>query len=118
MSNDFATQIAAIRQRFQQHEAAMLAASRDDLDQIGDEAKVYMQANAPWTDQSGDARAGLDYVPLHPAQLTDGGRVMLVGREPHNKWLEVANDKAYNIVLSAWVRFGTRLYGKLKERWR
>lgn len=118
--------IQQIEANLRAHAARMLQASRDDLDDIGGEAKAFMQANAPWTDRPDDARPQglpharelLDYVPDHPAALTDGGQGHLIQGATYGWALELAHGGKYEIVQSTHAQFSAALLARLRQRWR
>jgi hypothetical protein len=83
------------------------------------EAPVYSAArlNAPWTDQTGNARAGL----LARAKRESQGvhSITLFHRVPYGIWLEVANGQQFAVVLKTIRKFGpiamARLTGLLNK---
>jgi hypothetical protein len=138
MSNDFAKQLEAVAANLRQHETAMLTTSREALDDVGADGKVYMRANAPWTDRTGQARFGADAdanpayaaspltiggrgltdVPLHPEQLREGGAVAFIQDAPYGRILETANGGDYSILPQTLAVMGVRLMAALKALWR
>lgn len=137
MSNDFAKQIQGIAATFHQRETAMLTESREILDDVGDDGKAYMRANAPWTDRTGQARFGADAdanpayatapltiggrgltdVPLHPDQLRDGGAVAFIQDAPYGAILETANGSTYGILPETLAVMGVQLLAALRKVW-
>lgn len=65
------------------------------MERSGDQAVAYMRVNAPWTDRTGNARAGLDKIVFR-----QGGRYVLnlFGRASYQIWLEVKNGGRYAII--------------------
>lgn len=110
--------IRQIEQNLRAHVAAMLQRERAELDALGDDAKQFMHANAPWTDQTGEARQKLDYVPDHPSALTDGGRGHLIQGADHGTFLELANGSRYEIVQTTHADMSTAMVAGQRQRWR
>lgn len=65
------------------------------------EAEQWMKDNAPWTDRSGDARAGLNVKVLEsPGVLAE----LVFSHDPdlpRTLWLEIANSGKYAIIAPA-----------------
>lgn len=110
--------IQQIEQNLRVHVAAMLQRERDEQDALGDDAKQLMQANAPWADQTGEARQKLAYVPDHPPALTDGGRGHLIHGADHGRFLELAHGSAYEIVQPTHSAMSTAMVAGQRQRWR
>lgn len=74
----------------------LLNALRDLLMQYGPQFQAYAQANARWTDRTGNARQGIDY-----ATEVDGRIVSLIlfHRMSYGIWLELANDGRFAIIM-------------------
>lgn len=126
--------IADIIHNARAHERAMLEASRDVLEAWGQDAKAHMRQEAPWQDRTGHARygnprpataedpgtpagPGLDVVPVHPAQLDDGGAVALIHGASYGKDLETSHGSDYAIIQPTVATEGPRLVEDLKEVW-
>lgn len=65
------------------------------MEAMVDEIREYMQANAPWEDDTGDAREGLD------AEFTEEGSenvIYLFHTVDYGIWLEVRWSGAYAII--------------------
>jgi len=77
--------------------------------QRGEEAEQWMKSNAPWTDRTGDARAGLHVTPQEsPGVLTE--LVFSHGDDvPYGVWLEIANAGRYAIIAPAIDYWGPKL---------
>lgn len=60
------------------------------------EMEQYAQDNAPWEDQTGDARAGLEAIleehPVHPT-------IYLYHTVDYGKWLEIRWNGLYAIIM-------------------
>ena len=72
----------------------------------------YAKANAPWSDRTGDARAGLD------AQVENGMRgdivVTLFHTVDYGVWLEVRWGGKYAIIIPTVERKGPELLAKMR----
>lgn len=115
MPTDFAAGLASIRDRIEQQIEQRLQASRTALEQWGDDAEQYMEANAPWTDRSGDARTGLESTPVHPPELRDGGAVALHHSVFYGRFLEA--DPDFEIIRRTVAAEGPRLVNELEHLW-
>lgn len=104
--------LQAIIQAAEQRERDLTAAARQVLEAVGTEAIDWAQVNAPWQDQTGDARRELAAIPDHPQ---DGGLVHLSHGVPYGKFLELAHGSRYQILQSALAQFGPELAQKLKD---
>lgn len=107
----------------QAHERAMLTQSRVVLEGWGDDATETMQQRAPWQDRPDDkrpkglphARELLDWVPVHPAALEDGGAVALVTGAEYGIHLETANTSTYAVIMPTVATEGPDLTRRLKQ---
>lgn len=84
-------------------EAAILAVAGT----IAAEAAAYAQANAPWTDRTGAARAGLTGVALELGATAVA--IVLYHQAAHGKWLEICNGGRYQIILPTLVQMYPRV---------
>jgi hypothetical protein len=76
-----------------------------------------MRENAPWTDRTGNARAGLDTTTDHEPKVHH--TIWLFGRMPYQVWLEVRFAGKYAIIGPAIVDQGKKLmktFTKLLDR--
>lgn len=139
----FAEQQRAIEARALAHERRMLDATRAILESWGDQAQLYMRADAPWSDRTGRARygdqarmvqpqqqaldlaqlaatrdeRGLAWVPIHPASIYDGGMIALISDAPYGIYLETARGAAYAIIMPTVAQRGPQLLAQLRELW-
>lgn len=112
--------IADILQAAQQHEHAMLQASRVQLAAWGQEAEQYMQAIAPPPDDPRESVTDFNVVDASPQALEDGGAVLLRYVDPlgvlsARDLPPVGEDS--RIVTDAMATKGPELTQKLKEVW-
>jgi hypothetical protein len=80
-------------------------------------ATGWMRENAPWTDRTGNARAGLDTTTDHEPKVHH--TIWLFGRMPYQVWLEVRFAGKYAIIGPAIVDQGKKLmktFTKLLDR--
>jgi len=77
-----------------------------------DKSESYMRTNAPWTDQTGNARNGLFAVSFH-----DGNQHELVLSHfvPYGIYLETMNSGEFAIVVPAWFRASDELWNNLSK---
>lgn len=66
------------------------------FDHVATWAESYMRANAPWTDRTGNARAGLRGIKLVGNSVEFS--IVLYHTMPYGFWLEVAHDGKYAII--------------------
>lgn len=77
----------------------------------------WMRENAPWTDRTGNARAGLDTTTEHVPK--EHHTIWLFGRMPYQIWLEVRFAGKYAIIGPAILDQGRKMmktFNKLIER--
>lgn len=113
--SDFAAGLSTILSSLDQQTTLRLLASRSALEQVGDNAEVYMEAAAAWTDRSGDARTGLESTPIHPPELRDGGMIALHHSVSYGEFLE--KQPKYAIVEPAALLAGPQLMVALGDIW-
>ena len=81
------------------------------FDRYEPEAETYARANAPWTDRTGNARAGLfaqhDSEPMVKHELT------VYGTMPYTFWLEVRWSGKYAIIGPTLFNLAPRLASDL-----
>ena len=65
------------------------------MERVATFAESQMRAKAPWTDRTGNARAGLRAVHL---DLGSQHAIVLYHTMPYGFWLEVAHDGKYAIL--------------------
>lgn len=77
------------------------------------EVEAHMKQNAPWTDQTGNARQGLR------AQAYDLGGdqkgIILYHQVPYGIWLEVKNSGEYGIILDTIQIMGPEVMKSLEN---
>lgn len=78
----------------------------------GEKSENYMRSNAPWTDQTGNARNGLFTVSFH-----DGNEHELILSHfvPYGIFLETMNSGEFAIVVPAWFQASDELWGNLSK---
>jgi len=74
--------------------------------------EAYARENAPWTDQTGNARSGLHAVPFHEPLIAHG--VILSHSVPYGIWLEVRFDGKYAIIVPTIKAMGKELMGAVR----
>jgi hypothetical protein len=74
----------------------------------------YMKANAPWTDRTSAARAGLHTDFSHSGKQFE---LVLAHAVSYGIWLEVANSGKYQIILPALRAAARELEGLLNNLW-
>jgi hypothetical protein len=75
------------------------------------EAESLMRTNAPWSDETGNARAGL--FAQHDSQPMVEHSLTLYGTMPYTFWLEVRWSGKYAIIGPTMVDVATRMSGEL-----
>lgn len=78
--------------------------------QLAPQVEAWMRNNAPWQDQTGNARSGL----TARAEVVDGGtiaRLVCSHTVPYGIWLEVRWSGRYQIIAPAVQRFGPEAMG-------
>lgn len=89
----------------------ILAAAKAAATQLGPLLVQNAQAGAPWTDQTGDARAGLDHTEiLSDAQVT----IVLYHSVYYGIFLEVCNGGKYRIIAPTIIEVGPMFWTLLK----
>ena len=111
------SEVDAIIQRLGRRVDARLDASRTVLEAWGEDAKDYMQQNAPWQDESGEAWRKLGWVRQHPQRLRDGARIALIHGSKHGKVLELSDGSRLAILQPTAAVKGPELVIRLKEVW-
>lgn len=82
------------------------------MEDYAKEMEDYMKANAPWEDQSGEARAGLTaVVEEHPVQPV----IYLYHTMSYGKWLEIRWNGLYAIILPTIEDMGPGLIRAIEE---
>jgi hypothetical protein len=90
---------------------------RDHIEEIAQdfahELVDYAQAHAPWSDRTGDARAGLDAV----VEAARGGDILvtLFHTVDYGVWLEVRWGGRYAIIIPTVERKGPELLAKMQH---
>jgi len=83
------------------------------LEELAQEVQNYAQTNAPWEDQSGEARRGLT------AEVVDGGMfhnaIVLYHTVDYGIWLEVRWNGRYAIIMPTVEHFGPLVMGELSS---
>lgn len=94
------------------YKGAMLQAIAAELEAAADEVESWMRENAPWTDQTGNARQA-----LFARVVVDSMARMEFGHGvDYGIWLELANSGQYAIVSKALDYWGPRLVQRVKQR--
>lgn len=77
-------------------------------------AEEYMKSNAPWTDQTGNARGGLAARPYGSIAEQSAG-IVLFHQVPYGIWLEVKQSGEYAIIEPTVQVFGPEVMGQLDD---
>jgi len=72
----------------------------------------YMKNNAPWTDRTGNARAGLFVVPNTREKVKT---IVFSHTVSYGIWLEVRNNGKYQIIMPAVHRTGKQIMASLNR---
>ncbi len=107
-----------INQRFHERIDARLEASRTENEAWADDATDFMKQNAPWEDQTGEARRKLRWVRRHPRRLRDGARVALVHGARHGRRLELDNGGELQVMGTTMAVKGPELVQRLRRIWK
>lgn len=78
------------------------------VEQVAEEVQDYAQTNAPWTDQTGDAREGLTAEALSDNDLLT---IVLYHTVEYGIWLEVRNSGEYAIIIPTIEQMGPVVMG-------
>lgn len=92
--------------------AVMLALGQD----IAVKAQNRMRNNAPWTDHTGQARAGLRSLAQQAAR--DIVIIYLVTSAPYGKWLELAHGQRFRIIMPTIEEMLPEIESRLKDIFR
>lgn len=76
------------------------------------EMEEWAKANAPWTDRTGVARAGLHATVEENGQI---GSITLAHGVDYGLWLEIANQGRFAIIAPAIDYWGPRIMGELQH---
>lgn len=79
---------------------------------IAAEAEAYAKAHAPWTDRSSQARQGLTGVALQLGATAVA--IVLYHQAAHGKWLEIAMQTRYAIILPTLVQMYPRVMAAVR----
>lgn len=77
-----------------------------------DKSTSYMRANAPWQDQTGNARNGLNAVAF---SSPDRSVIVLFHQMPYGIWLEVRDSGRFAIILPTVEEMGPQVMDTLKK---
>jgi hypothetical protein len=89
------------------------AAGLELMEELASEAETEMKQDAPWTDQTGDARRGLSG---SASQAQSGSvRLSLSHGVPYGKWLELANAGRYAIVTPTYQKYIERFQRRMRQ---
>lgn len=96
-------------QGYANYTQALFVTGRRVAEARGAEAEQWMKETAPWTDRTGNARAGLHVeVTQAPAVLAE--LTFAHGEDvPYGIWLEIANQGRFAIIAPAVDYWGSRL---------
>ncbi len=106
-----------IARRFHQRIGARLTAARAESEAWAEDASDFMRQNAPWEDQTGEARRKLRWVRRHPKRLQDGAKVSLVHGARHGRRLELDNGGELQIMGTTMAVKGPELLQRLRMKW-
>jgi hypothetical protein len=102
-----------IRRGLERYEKAVKTAIRDTLKETAKEMQSYARENAPWKDRTGNARRGLtgswgvnQYVYY----------VKLAHSVEYGVYLELSNEKRFEIIAPTIQKFEPSLYDRIKEK--
>lgn len=84
---------------------------REVMEEFVDEAVEYMQANAPWEDQTGDAREGLSGAVESVGSMES---LILYHTVDYGIWLEIRWGGRYAIVIPTLESMGPELMNRLE----
>lgn len=76
------------------------------------EMEAWAKANAPWTDRTGAARAGLHATVEETGQI---GTIVLSHGVDYGLWLEIANGGRFSIIAKAIDMFGPKFMQDLQR---
>lgn len=76
-------------------------------------AEAYMKNNAPWTDQTGNARNGLAARAFRDG---DNAGIVLYHQVPYGIWLEVKHDGEYAIIVPTIQTVGPQVMEDLRNK--
>lgn len=93
------------------HGPVVVAAVHREMRAWAQDALAYMRANAPWTDRTGDARAGLGFA--IDEGLTEA-TVTLYHSVSYGVWLEIALGGRYAIIVPTIETMGPQLMHRLE----
>lgn len=80
------------------------------------EGTDYMKENAPWTDRTGNARAGLHaYVPPSGGEDNDIFELIFAHSMYYGVFLELANSGRYSIIAQTVQHFGDLLMQRISR---
>lgn len=101
-----------IPQMAEAYTRAVFQSGRQLAQQNAAEMEAWAKANAPWTDRTGAARAGLHATVEETGQI---GTIVLSHGVPHGLWLEVANGGRFSIIAKAIDVFGPKYMQDLQR---
>jgi hypothetical protein len=78
------------------------------VEQVAQEVQDYAQTNAPWTDQTGDAREGLTAESFSESNVLT---IVLYHTVEYGIWLEVRNSGEYAIIIPTIEQMGPVVMG-------
>ena len=84
----------------------------EDAAAFADELLDYARANAPWTDRTGDARAGLETFAVID---NDSLEIALYHTMDYGQWLEVRWGGKYAIIIPTVETMGGRLLDRMEQ---
>ena len=76
------------------------------------EGTAYMKEHAPWTDRTGNARAGIHAKASNPA--VGKYEIVFAHTVHYGLWLEIANSGRYQIIMPAVRREGELLMSRME----
>lgn len=79
------------------------------------ESVRYAKQNAPWTDDTGNARAGL-FAKARPINGGESFELLLAGSVPYQIWLEVRWSGKYAIIMPTLNVVGAQMISHIADR--
>lgn len=101
-----------IPQMAERYTRAVFQAGRQLAQQNAAEMEAWAKANAPWTDRTGAARAGLHATVEATGQI---GTIVLSHGVDYGLWLEIANGGRFSIIAKAIDMFGPKFMQDLQR---
>jgi len=84
----------------------------DIVEEVAEEVQDYAQANAPWTDRTGEARDGLTAESFSDNDILT---IVLYHTVEYGIWLEVRNSGEYAIIIPTLEQMGPVVMGAVSN---